>query len=206
VLSGPAFGVHNDLHSDQGGGKEEHSGRSREPLIKAHDVVWLEFDKSDLTRAEAFSSAFGFSTAMRTADELYLRGADAGAPCVLIRRGAQSRFVGAAYAAQDHSDVLRLAEATGSRIRALPESLGGVAVDLVDPSGVTVRVVHGTHRLGALPVQTPHRCSTLGTNSGGSTPRNGRRACRRGCSGSGTWCCRQPSTARRSTGTSITSG
>jgi catechol 2,3-dioxygenase-like lactoylglutathione lyase family enzyme len=53
--------------------------------------------------------------------------------------------------------VLRLAESTGSRIRALSESLGGVAVDLVDPSGVTVRVVHGTHQLEALPEQSPHR-------------------------------------------------
>jgi catechol 2,3-dioxygenase-like lactoylglutathione lyase family enzyme len=53
--------------------------------------------------------------------------------------------------------VLRLAEATGTRIRALPESLGGVAVDLVDPSGVTVRVVAGTHQLAALPAQGLHQ-------------------------------------------------
>jgi catechol 2,3-dioxygenase-like lactoylglutathione lyase family enzyme len=53
--------------------------------------------------------------------------------------------------------VLRLAEATGTRMRALPESLGGVAVDLVDPSGMTVRVVHGSHRLEALPAQAPHQ-------------------------------------------------
>jgi hypothetical protein len=42
-------------------------------------------------------------------------------------------------------------------MRALPESLGGVAVDPVDPSGVTVRVVHGTHQLEALPAQPPHQ-------------------------------------------------
>jgi len=62
---------------------------------------------------------------------------------VLIQRGPRSRFVAAAYTAQDQSDVLRLAEATGTRIRALPESLGGVAVDLIDPGGMTVRVVAG---------------------------------------------------------------
>jgi catechol 2,3-dioxygenase-like lactoylglutathione lyase family enzyme len=76
---------------------------------------------------------------------------------VLIRRGSKSSFVGIAYTAQDQSDVLRLAEATGTRHRGLPESLGGVAVDLVDPSGVTVRVVHGTHQLDALPTQPLHR-------------------------------------------------
>ncbi|MDT5222746.1 MAG: hypothetical protein QOG19_153 [Mycobacterium sp.] len=147
-------GAHNDLHSDQGARKGEHPGRSRDPIIKVHDIAWLEFEKPDLVRAEAFSRAFGFSTALRTADELYLRGTDPGSPCVLIQRGPRSRFVGATYTAQDQSDVLRLAEATGARVRALPQSLGGVAVDLVDPSRVTVRVVHGTHQLEALPAQT----------------------------------------------------
>jgi catechol 2,3-dioxygenase-like lactoylglutathione lyase family enzyme len=156
-MSGHPVGAHNDLHSERGARKGEHPGRSRDPIIKVHDIAWLEFEKPDLARAETFSRAFGFGTALRTADELYLRGTDSGAPCVLIRRGPRSRFVGAAYTAQDHSDVLRLAKATGTRIRALPESLGGVAVDLVDPSGVTVRVVAGTHQLETQPAQTQHQ-------------------------------------------------
>ena len=42
-------------------------------------------------------------------------------------------------------------------MRPLPETLGGVTVDLVDPSGLPVRVVSGTHQLEALPTaQTPH--------------------------------------------------
>jgi catechol 2,3-dioxygenase-like lactoylglutathione lyase family enzyme len=156
-MSDHVVGAHNKLHSAQGARKDEHPGRSPDPIIKVHDIAWLEFEKPDLVRAEAFSQAFGFSTALRTADELYLRGTDSGSPCVLIRRGPQSRFIGAAYTAQDQSDVRRLADATGTRIRALPESLGGVAVDLVDPSGVTVRVVAGTHQLDALAAQTPHQ-------------------------------------------------
>ena len=146
-------GAHTDLHSDQGARQGEHPGRSRDPIIKVHDIAWVEFEKPDLVRAEAFARAFGFSTVVRTADELYLRGTDPGSPCVLIQPGPRSRFVAAAYTAQDPSDVLRLAEATGTRMRALPESLGGVAVDLVDPGGVTVRVVAGTHQLEALTAQ-----------------------------------------------------
>ena len=127
----PAVGAHNDLHSDQGARKDEHPGRSRDPIIKVHDIAWLEFEKPDLTRAETFSRAFGFSTALHTIDDLFLRGTDAGSTCVLIRRGPRSRFVGTAYTAAEQSDVLGLAEATGTKIRAMPESLGGVAVDLV---------------------------------------------------------------------------
>jgi hypothetical protein len=130
-------GAHTDLHSDQGARPGEHPGRSRDPIIKVHDFAWLEFENPDLVRAEAFSRAFGFSTTVRTANELYLRGTDPGSPCVLIQQGPRSRFI--AYSVQDQSDVLRLAEATGTTIRALPESLGGVAVDLVDPGGMTVR-------------------------------------------------------------------
>ena len=149
-------GAHNDLHSERGAGPGEHPGRSRNPVIKVHDIAWLEFDKPDLIRADAFALAFGFSTVSRTPDELHLRGTDAGAPCVILRRGARSRFVGAAFKAHDEADVLRLAEAMGARTRALPEHLGGVAVDLVDPSGISVHVVAGTHDLAMLPSQSVH--------------------------------------------------
>ncbi len=37
----------------------------------------------------------------------------------------------------------------------LPESLGGISVDLIDPSGLPVRVVAGTHELTELTPQQP---------------------------------------------------
>jgi catechol 2,3-dioxygenase-like lactoylglutathione lyase family enzyme len=149
-------GAHNELHSDQGARNGEHSGRSRNPVIKVHDIAWLEFEKPDLARAEAFARAFGFTTVVRTGTEVHLRGTDGGAPCVIIRHGRRSRFVGMAFTAHDREDLMRLAEATGARLRALPETLGGQAVDLVDPSGIPVRVVAGTQALDELPAQTPH--------------------------------------------------
>jgi hypothetical protein len=147
---------HVGVHSEQGAREGEHPGRSRNPVIKVHDIAWLEFEKPDLDRAETFAHAFGFATSARTPGELHLRGVDAGSPCLLIRRGHRPRFAGAAYTAQDEADVLRLADATGRQTRRLPDTLGGLAVDLVDPSGLTVRVVAGTHRLDSLPTQTPH--------------------------------------------------
>ncbi|SCE86555.1 Catechol 2,3-dioxygenase [Micromonospora haikouensis] len=146
---------HTGLHSEQGALPGEHPGRARNPTVKVHDLAWLEFQKPDLDRAEAFARAFGFTTALRTADEVHLRGADAGSPCVLIRRGPRSRFLGPAFRAADGQDVLRLAEATGRTITRLPESLGGVTVDLTDPNGTRVRVVADTHELPALPARQP---------------------------------------------------
>ena len=92
----------------------EHPGRSRNPVIKVVDIAWLEFEKPDLTRAEAFARAFGFQTAQRGPDELHLRGTDAGAPCVIVRRGPRTRFAGVAFRAADEVDVLRLADKSGA--------------------------------------------------------------------------------------------
>jgi catechol 2,3-dioxygenase-like lactoylglutathione lyase family enzyme len=149
-------GAHNGLHSEQGALPDEHPGRARNPVIKVADIAWLEFEKPDLVRAEAFAHAFGFTTAARTPDELALRGTDAGAPCVLLRRGNRSRFVGTAFRAADDVDVLRLADVTGAPTKPLPESLGGISVDLLDPSGLRVRVVAGMNEMPALAPQQVH--------------------------------------------------
>src|SRR6476469_1372598 len=140
-------GTHNDLHSEQGALRGEHPGRATNPTIKAQDLAWLEFQKPDLAGSERFAHAFGFTTVSRTADELQLRGTDSRTPCVIVHRGPHSRYLGAAFRAADPTDVLRLAAATGARVNNLPESLGGITVDLTDPSGVLVRVVDGTHEL-----------------------------------------------------------
>lgn len=147
--------VHKDMHSEHGAQRGEHPGRSRNPVIKVRDIAWLEFDKPDLTRAEAFARAFGFQAALRTPDELHLRGTDLGVPCLIVRRGARSRFTGVAFAAHDEIDVLRLADAAGAPTRPLPETIGGLATDLIDPSGIPVRVVAGMTDLPELPAQQP---------------------------------------------------
>ena len=146
-------GTHSDLHSEQGALRGEHPGRAKNPVIKVLDLAWLEFTKPDLIASERFAHAFGFTTVSRTADELQLRGTDPGAPCVIVRRGPRSRYLGAAFTAADSSDVVRLADATGAKVEKLPESIGGLTVDLTDPSGVNVRVVADTHELAALPSQ-----------------------------------------------------
>lgn len=170
-----ATDVHKDLHSEHGAQRGEHPGRSRNPTIKVQDLAWLEFEKPDLTRAEAFARAFGFQTALRTPTQLYLRGTDAGAPCVLLRHGPRTRFVGLALRAVDEVDVLRVADKTGTVARALPEAIGGLAVDLADPAGSPVRVVAGMHALPEAPVQQPlvHNTgrATFRTNATQRAPR-----------------------------------
>jgi catechol 2,3-dioxygenase-like lactoylglutathione lyase family enzyme len=145
-----------DSHSEHGALPREHPGRSRNPVIKVVDLAWLEFERPDLTRAEAFARAFGFQTTRRGSDELQLRGTQAGGPCLILRRGPRQRFVGVAFRAGDEADVLRLAKACGASVQPLPESIGGLSVRLVDPSGMLARVVAGLHELPELTGQPPH--------------------------------------------------
>lgn len=156
----PTADRHKDLHSEHGALRGEHPGRSRDPLIRVADIAWLEFDKPDLVRAEAFSRAFGFSVAVSDPAQLWLRGTDAGAPCVSLRRGTRTRFAGVAFRAADEVDVVRLADKTGAPVRPLPEVLGGVVVELTDPTGNAVKVVGGLHDLPALPTQAPQVLNT----------------------------------------------
>jgi hypothetical protein len=150
------IGAHSQLHSEDGAKRDEHPGRCANPVIKVHDIAWLEFEKPDLTRAEAFADAFGFTTVLQTADEVQLRGTDPGAPCVILRRGERSRFTGTAFRAECEADVRRLATAAGVAAQPLPESIGGLRVNLTDPSGGHVAVVAGMHDLPGLPGQQPH--------------------------------------------------
>ncbi|MFD8766268.1 VOC family protein [Streptomyces mirabilis] len=146
---------HQDLHSEQGALRGEHPGRSRNPVIKVADLAWLEFEKPDLDRAEVFARDFGFAVAARTEGELWLRGTFAGSPCVVIRRGRASRFIGPAFRAAERADLDRLARATGGTVRDIGVPGGGQSVALLDPSGLPVRVVHCAEQLPALPDQEP---------------------------------------------------
>lgn len=160
---------HTGLHVDAGARPGEHPGRSRNPLIKVTGLTWLEFEKPDLDRAQQFARDFGFAVHHRDDDSLYLRGTRAGSACVVVRKAPRSRFTGFALQAADAVDLHRVAAAHDRAVEVAPEPLGGSAVTLTDPSGVTVRVVHGADELPEFPGQ-----ATQTLNVGGVAPRSNR--------------------------------
>jgi hypothetical protein len=157
-------GTHENLHSEQGAIRGDRPHRAKNPVIKVYDLAWLEFEKPDLRAAERFARDFGFATAARADDTLYLRGAMAGTQCVVIREGPRSRFVGPAFQAVDRADVHRLASANNASAYELTGRGGGIGVDLVDPSGVPLRVVAGVQTLPELPRQRAHVFNFGGTS------------------------------------------
>jgi catechol 2,3-dioxygenase-like lactoylglutathione lyase family enzyme len=143
------------LHSEQGGRPGDRPDRAKNPVIKAEDLAWLEFDKPDLDAAQRFAHDFGFATAYRDGTELHLRGTLPGSQCVIIRRGPRSRFVGPAFRAAGRQDLERLARAAGTTVRPLRGPGGGAVVNLQDPSGIPVRIVAEVEQLPELPRQRP---------------------------------------------------
>jgi catechol 2,3-dioxygenase-like lactoylglutathione lyase family enzyme len=147
---------HADLHSEHGRNPGEHSGRSANPTIRVTDLAWLEFEKPDLHRAEVFARAFGFAITAREPNALYLRGSLPGTPCLVIRKGPRTKFVGSTFKAADESDLQRLAKATDRRVEPVDDPTEGAIVRLVDPSGFPVSVVYVRQDLPAMPEQQPH--------------------------------------------------
>ena len=167
---------HTGLHSEQGALAGEHPGRVPNPVVKVHDLAWLEFEKPDLERAEVFARDVRLHDGRRAPRTSCSCGAPTpGAPCVLIRKGPRSRFVGPAFRAADPADVVRLADATGRTVAALPESLGGVGVDLVDPSGAAGAGGRRPGRAARAARPGAADAATSATRPRGPTPRSGRR-------------------------------
>jgi hypothetical protein len=152
--------VHSDLHSEHGAVRGDRPDRAVNPVIKVDGLAWLEFEKPDLNAAERFAHDFGLFTAYRSATELHLRGALAGSQAVIIRKGRRSRFVAPAFRAVDRADLERLARANAVDVQPLAGPIAGASVDLVDPSGIPVRVVAGVEELAELPRQAPMQLNT----------------------------------------------
>jgi len=129
---GPREDPHRSLHSEAGARPGERPGRSKNPLVKVAGLAWLEFEKPDLDRAGRFGTDFGFTVADRTPETLVLRGRQAAAACLVVRRGPRARFAGPAFQAAERGDLDRLARGTGGTVAA---HQGGHAVLLRDPSG-----------------------------------------------------------------------
>jgi hypothetical protein len=99
-------------------------------------------------------------------DSLQLGAARPGVPCIRVRKGPQTPFLDAAFAAAELSDLSRFAGATGASVEPLGQEGGGHAVSLVDSTGISATVAHGVEEVAGTSLQEP-----LTWNASGRTPR-----------------------------------
>ncbi|MES2127025.1 MAG: VOC family protein [Pseudomonadota bacterium] len=139
------------------------------PLVKASALAFLMFEKPDLDVCEDFLKDFGMRVALRTPQQLRMRGAGPEPLIYWARRGKRSRYLGAAFHVDSAADLARLERDAGAR-RLAPEAIpgGGHGVELSDPAGKLLWLIHGQERVPTLPLRAPLHPHT---NSVGHAPR-----------------------------------
>ena len=138
------------------------------PLVKAEALAFLMFEKPDLGACEAFLSDFGMQAVTRTPDQLRMRGASAAPFIYWAQRGKHSRYLGAAFCVGSAADLVRMEQEAGAR-RLPPDQLaGGEGVELLDPAGNRLWLIHGQARVAPLSLRAPLHPHT---NSVGHTAR-----------------------------------
>jgi catechol 2,3-dioxygenase-like lactoylglutathione lyase family enzyme len=125
-----------------------------EVLVRATQLAFLRFDKTDLDEAQRFWADFGLVTVSRTGNELVMRGADASPALLVARRAVQSRFAGAAFLVPPDTDFERLQRESGGRPLA-PREIpgGGRGLCLKDPDGNDVWLIADWGSVVPLPLR-----------------------------------------------------
>lgn len=125
-------------------------------IVKASSLAFLMFEKANLEATETFLADFGLRRVQRTPDRLVMRGSGS-APCLyLARRGARSRYAGAAFTVEGEAELALLEEQAGAR-RLPPGAVpgGGSGVELADPAGNLLWLVTGQATVDPVPLREP---------------------------------------------------
>jgi catechol 2,3-dioxygenase-like lactoylglutathione lyase family enzyme len=129
-----------------------HPRRAEAPLALVRGLAQLHFVRRDTRRTRAFLEDFGLRVHESRTGGLTFRGTWEGAPCVVVDEGPEDRFAGSTFVVDGPAEVARLGERLDRPVEA---HMGGVAVSLVDPAGVPVRVAADLDTLDALPERAP---------------------------------------------------
>ena len=130
--------------------------RHARPTVKAQKLGYLIFERTDLNKTAQFLLDFGLHVVKQTADELFLRSADAEAYCYRVTRGSEDRFVGFGLVLKSKEDLVKISQVIGaSTVQPGDELAGGERVVLKDPSGFRVEAVFGQNLSAPMPHRAP---------------------------------------------------
>jgi catechol 2,3-dioxygenase-like lactoylglutathione lyase family enzyme len=123
-------------------------------MIRVAGVAFVRFRAPDLSRMEEFLIDFGLVRAARSPTQLFMRGAEPDRYLHVTEVG-EPGFAGVAFAAGSRADLVALADREKARLEPLDGPGGGERVQLRDPDGFALEVVHGIEPLPALPGRGP---------------------------------------------------
>ena len=129
--------------------------RSSSPVVKANALLFAQFERPDLKRAEDYLLDFGLLPVARTEKQLFMRGTGPHPYIYRVTLGPTARFLGLGLSVPEPEDLERLSRVFGARIEPADGPGGGSVVRLRDPEGIAVDVLHGFEPSALLPVRPP---------------------------------------------------
>src|SRR5271169_652934 len=129
--------------------------RSSSPVVKANALLFAQFERPDLKRAEDYLRDFGLRPVARTEKRLFMRGTGPHPHIYRVTLGPTARFLGLGLSVPEPKDLERLSRVFGARIEPADGPGGGSVVHLRDPEGIAVDGLHGFEPCALLPVRPP---------------------------------------------------
>jgi catechol 2,3-dioxygenase-like lactoylglutathione lyase family enzyme len=124
------------------------------PIITVVDIASVRYAAPDLDLMEQFLADFGLHPVERTETTLHARGCGTD-PFVHLTEKGDARTIGFALKARCHEDLLVLAEHLGTQVRDRMAPGGGQVVEVTDPDGNAIEVIHGFETRTATPSRAP---------------------------------------------------
>jgi len=139
------------------------------PIIKVADIASVRYSAPDLDLMEAFLGDFGLTRVERTDDLLYMRGCGVD-PFVHVTQRGDARGVGFSLKASRLQDLHTLARHCDTRVAPRVGPGGGLCVDLTDPDGNRIEVVHGVETRVPSASREPYRANIAESRSRPNEP------------------------------------
>ncbi len=120
--------------------------RSRSPIVKANELLFVHFERPDLKRAEQYLRDFGLVVSAQSESDLFMRGTGSQPYIYRASRGPIARLLGIGLSVPAMEDLERLSKAFGRPIETSNAPGGGSVVRLRDPEMKTERTARKTYR------------------------------------------------------------
>ena len=86
--------------------------RSREPIVKANELLFVHFERPDIGKAERYLLDFGLTVVAKSEGELFMRGTGSQPYIYRISIGREARFLGLGLSVPTKEDVSFSGEST----------------------------------------------------------------------------------------------
>lgn len=116
--------------------------RSREPIVRANELLFVHFERPDISQAERYLLDFGLTVLAKNEGELFMRGTGSQPFIYRVTRGPEARFLGLGLSVPTKEDLQKLSRVSGCPVEQANTPGGGSVVHLRDPEGVAVDVLH----------------------------------------------------------------